>query len=517
MLPKQFPALSCVFLVIILASLAVRLYGLSSVPLWYDEAVTFWNAKLDWHDLWGAIAAQESNPPLYYSVQKLGLMFGEEEATLRLPSAFFGVLSVYALYKLAKALAGEKVAVLAAALLALSAVQVSYSQEARTYTLLGFLLILALWACVRLLQLELNKNGNSQNSFDVTSYWLVYIACTIGGLYSHNTAIFFPFLTTILVVTLWITRQISIRFMLLWVPIHLGLLITYTWWLSVILWQMQVDAYPTGGGRNWFPQLSISYFIDSVLSAFASYESSRPPQYIILASLLTVAALAGAWALRKNSLALLLLSVVVVGVPLLTALIHPWEPILLPKTILWAGALFMIFVSAGLLALPTRWLRVSAISFVLLLQVYTVVEYHRNNSAPEGSSEAAEYVRAHVQPTDAIMFSDDLQDAAFRYYYRKDGLIRRYALDARPGQSSLAGLRPGHAAVVGRDIDAFIGKEQLKAIIDLHPNIWYFSSWPPETRDVHPWVLEYACIVKEVQFNGPIIRLLNNAQGLSCH
>ena len=141
-------------LAILLLAFALRVYRLDSQSLWYDEAVTAQVASQGIGELtrW---TADDIQPPLYYYVAAGWLrLAGRGEWALRFPSAFFGTLTVPLMWAVALRLFGRgrsgRVAALAAALLtALSPLYVYYAQEARMYTLLTFLGLLAGYALLR--------------------------------------------------------------------------------------------------------------------------------------------------------------------------------------------------------------------------------------------------------------------------------------------------------------------------------------------------------------------------------
>jgi len=126
-----------------LLATGLRLDGLTRHPIWLDEAYSVAVAR---QPLW-AIApslADESGPPLYYLLLHGWIgFFGEGQTAVRLLSLFCGVLLVPATARLARRLAGEGGGLAAALLMAATPMAVQFSQEARMYTLLPLLAVLA--------------------------------------------------------------------------------------------------------------------------------------------------------------------------------------------------------------------------------------------------------------------------------------------------------------------------------------------------------------------------------------
>lgn len=120
-------------------AVALRVHGIGRESLWLDEGFTWRLASLPPLE---AIAASRGDvhPPLFVLLTGLLVrLFGECETTLRAVSAVASGVSVLLAWRIARRAFGETAAWGAAALVALSAFQVRYAQEARSYALLGAL------------------------------------------------------------------------------------------------------------------------------------------------------------------------------------------------------------------------------------------------------------------------------------------------------------------------------------------------------------------------------------------
>jgi hypothetical protein len=125
------------------AALVLRLVGLGS-DLWLDEVgtlVLFSRPPL------GQILSYfpTDNQHMLYSVLShlCVVLFGESEATVRLPAVFFGLASLWAVLRLGTLALSWRDGMFALALLAFSYHHVWFSQNARAYTLLLFGTLLA--------------------------------------------------------------------------------------------------------------------------------------------------------------------------------------------------------------------------------------------------------------------------------------------------------------------------------------------------------------------------------------
>jgi mannosyltransferase len=131
-------------------ALALRVTSLSR-SLFTDEAYSFALAQRGFGHML-ALFLYEANGTLYsIALWPLIRVFGTSEPVLRLPAVIAGVASVPALWWAARELAGGRVALLAAGLLAINPMAVFYGQEARSYELVVLACCLAFGALARAL------------------------------------------------------------------------------------------------------------------------------------------------------------------------------------------------------------------------------------------------------------------------------------------------------------------------------------------------------------------------------
>ena len=140
------------------AALALRLLRLAHFEVWVDEAATWWYAILASSGRLGEQMALEPTPPLYYLFLGLWMkLFGEGDLAMRLPSAFFGALTVPAVYLLARTWFGARAGFFSAVLIAIHPLHVFYSREARVYPLLLLLTVLLWWRLAKALASNARK------------------------------------------------------------------------------------------------------------------------------------------------------------------------------------------------------------------------------------------------------------------------------------------------------------------------------------------------------------------------
>lgn len=144
--PARFTRFHLVLALLVLLGAVLRLHGFASVPLWEDEALTYFISGQGFkHFLWSL--PRDSQPPLFYLLEAVLIRFaGHSEAVLRLPSLVAGIALIVVTGAIGAALVGEVGGLWAAALVATSPMLIGQSQNARCYSLLILALLAAAWS-----------------------------------------------------------------------------------------------------------------------------------------------------------------------------------------------------------------------------------------------------------------------------------------------------------------------------------------------------------------------------------
>lgn len=124
--------------------LLLRLYNLGYNSLWLDEASTLYFARQSLAGIWASTAGGEFNPPLFYWMEHIMLVFGNSEFILRLLPALLGVLTIPVFYFVGATFRDKNTGIIAAALLTFAPFHITYSQEARAYAPMLFFFALSL-------------------------------------------------------------------------------------------------------------------------------------------------------------------------------------------------------------------------------------------------------------------------------------------------------------------------------------------------------------------------------------
>jgi hypothetical protein len=332
---------------ILAGALLLRLPGLFQ-SLWYDESFTYRVATMTLSQLGPAITS-DVHPPTYYFLiwlwhkMTFGLssILGNPALWLRLPSLFFGLLAIWLLYRLVVALGlGKAVALMAAALVAVTPAAIYYADEMRNYSLLVCALLGALVAI-----------------FEDRPVWFVFCAAALGWL--HNLGLLYvPVVCLVALIRNWQEyRETTLSIHGMSVP---GLITVRRVWIrSVVI----------GGLLSlvWLPLLikqssAISdgfwiYFNAGVPFRSLTLNLMYLPRSLIGPLLLPYIGLGAlAWYCSRRWLRTApgaLIALLIVGVPLLAILVSVvWAPVYLPRSFLSLNLLALIPLALALVRFP---------------------------------------------------------------------------------------------------------------------------------------------------------------------
>lgn len=175
------------FAILFVAAAVVRLAALNAAPLWYDEAGAVWMASLPLARLVAATAA-DVHPPLFFLLIKpLFALFGPAPWAMRLPSVLLSLAALPVLKAICQEIGmSTRATAIALGLMAFSAFEVWYAQEARMYALLQL--------CALGMVL-----------FGLKRQWIGFVACAGLGMYAQNFGLIYwaAMAAVVLAIELW--------------------------------------------------------------------------------------------------------------------------------------------------------------------------------------------------------------------------------------------------------------------------------------------------------------------------
>ncbi|HIQ06562.1 MAG TPA: hypothetical protein EYH31_12930 [Anaerolineae bacterium] len=440
-LPQQRFALLSLILLLWLA-FALRVYRLDGQSLWYDEGVTADVASMGLARLtqW---TADDIQPPLYYYLEAgWTRLAGRGEWALRFPSAWFGVLTLPLLYVMGCRLLGRRAGALAVLLGATNPLYVYYSQEARMYSLLTWLGLLAGYLLLCALR------AASQRQADW--FWLAFALAATALLYTHYFAFFLLFAYTLYLFPAYLQQSLTSGFCSrLWRPFLAGIVIflAYLPWLPAMFTRYQVDA-SFWGGRLKLGEALRHVIINFTLGA---PEMVLEPVAVRLAGgygvVLLVALAALVWHLRKVQFLSLLFLLLYLLIPLFTILVLASRtPKFHPRYLMLASPAYLLLLASGLMALFGRtgvsrlqtdratesdsvnassalayWLRqvvgVLFLTYMLVASAYAIRNWFTDPRFTKADFRgAAAYVRKHIAPDETIILTSGHMAPVWDYY-----------------------------------------------------------------------------------------------------
>jgi 4-amino-4-deoxy-L-arabinose transferase-like glycosyltransferase len=393
---------------VVLLGAALRFYDLGGESLWMDEAFTWLWAHQDHGALWGAAGRWETNPPLYYSIQKVWRgLFGDSEAALRSFSAVAGTLAVPIVFLIGRLIGGAGAGLIAALLLAVLPIHVQYSQEARSYALLILAATTAVWGLLVFLRSHggLASAPASPEGRGRLLGLAAYAVGTTVALYAHNTAALLPLFANAIALCWWIGRvRFDRRFALAWLIANLVPFILWLWWLPTVAAQA-----PAAANLGWIEQ---PRFLSALLQA-ASLYGTIGWFWIGPVPLLGILAL---WHWRDRWPAVAVLLVFVLGVPAATWLFGLIvRPIWVTRVILWPLGFGVVLAAGGALAIRPRWARAAVVGLVVAIQLLHVLDDYRSPGKPPWQRVVADLAAASG-PEDVIVFFPHVLNWPFAYY-----------------------------------------------------------------------------------------------------
>lgn len=402
-------------------ALVPRLVGLGSRSFWLDEILTFNRASLGPSAL-ALDSFQNHHMPGFFLLLAPLTHMTHPEYWLRLPSAIFGALSVMLVFMIAARIAGRLAGGFAALYLCLSPAALGFAQEARSYTLVMTLILIALYGVTRLAQgWRSEKVG-----------WACYVSGTVLALAVLGDSLPWFIAANLIFVSLLAFAPEPRRFIRR-VLLADVLILASTAPLYVLMLHYQAQGVATS--LEWIPQLSLSqiwYSFGSVYLmhvpdwvSFRLFAHHAVPGVVWVVDLLLLLALAaGVWRLRLWPEMLITQGISFLFLPCLFLVISVVHPVLLPRYLLWSAAPFAVLVGVGMQALlkmvpagtikPVNMQVVAAFLVVVLLSL-NVLPYYRDELKPNWSV-AAQELALDVKPGDVVLFSDTGAVPILKFY-----------------------------------------------------------------------------------------------------
>lgn len=425
----------------------LRFHSLAAKSFWFDEGVSVAIARLDWYNFARILWRREANMSLYYLLLHYWLHFGGSEFFVRSLSVLFAVASVPVIYFLGCRLFDSRVGLIAAALLAINAYHVQYSQDARSYSLMVLLCSLSSLYFLRCL---------SEPSYHNRAAYVV----------ANVLAVYAQFFSGLLVIAQWV----SLRFL---DGEQFGAQTrTKTrndWrWIALLTSPIVAFVVTTGTGPlRWVQRPGLKD-----LWIFALHLTGNGGPWLLLACAAScLAALSPVWQTRKIPrvpwefwryrflLCWLLLPL------LFTLALSLVKPLFVPRYFIFCLPALLLLVACGITRLRSALLLVPALLFVLILSFRGTAGCYKQDLDIQRDDwrAAAHYLLNHAQPGDALLFHVPMGRMPYEFYRSTQGNPSGVAVVLYPSH----GDRLTFLDFVEKPNDA-----ELERLLPQHPRAW---------------------------------------------
>ena len=416
---------------ILIIGTVLRLYHLTAISLWHDEAFSALLIKYSWGEMIHRIGL-DVHPPMYYIFLRFWhYLLGDSLVSLRGFSVFFGVLTIIAAYFLVKeAFKNEKAAFLTALLLAINPFQIQYVTEARMYTMGAFFAVLAAYFLVKALrnqrQYYADKKENTPHlpkdiklKKQFTIYYLLFSVSVDIIILTHYYLLFTAAaLCFYALVYHWHAYKDNLKrygwLLLSFVVIGLGFLP----WLKVFLFQFRQVS-----NSYWIPNINV-WSIPNTLWQMLLALANPSHLFMVLVTLFSLYLVY--YNLRKISgvekwLVLLNIAAPFAGAILfllLAKLRGQTTSVYLVRYFLFAATFYTIMVALWLESLRPKKLAKIFLILLIGLNLFAFGYYWRGLDIGRrtGMAGAAKYLETNIEPGQKLYVGSSFEFFNFKYY-----------------------------------------------------------------------------------------------------
>lgn len=428
----------------------LQLHAITAKSFWLDEGASITFARLDWYNFLRIMWRREMNMVLYYVLLRGWLHLGDSVTFIRGMSVLFASAAIPAIFILGRKLQGTTVGLVSALLLAVNAFQVRYAQEARSYSLLVLLLIVA--TCF------LSSAISSGRRRD----WNWYIALSALAIYAHFFAI-------LVVVSNWLALRIAAR---------AGIHLRPEWRAQsnraarlIVLWSLPIWMFiaTTGAGPiAWIPRPRLNDIL-GLLKKLSG--NAQLPLLLVYSGCVLLGLFIAQRSIRQRQIAAvnnIILLCWLFG-PLLTVLLVSLaRPVFAPRYLMISLPAWILLASAGIDFLRPRVVGIIVLTAIVWLGIAGVRSYYQLDFdiGRNDVRSATSYIVDHAAQGDGIVFYS--LSTRFPYdYYAAHSHARIRPEILWPGNNS---------GVVWRDFMGVPSAARVPNFAQSHERIWVVTT-----------------------------------------
>lgn len=318
----------------------MRLVGIQSKALWWDEGISVFLANLSLPEYW-EIRWMDIHPPLYRLLMH-GFVraAGSSDFAVRFLSAALGLVAVTLAFQLGRRALGRSGGLLAGALAGLSPFVLYHSQEAKMYALLLVLSAASLVAAERLLA------GGSR-----PAWWAAGIVTSALALWTHYYAATTVLAVNLTYLALWLRRAKGLPSLGTWTAAQAATIALVLPWVVLEGGRIPGDADRTIGAATVVPG---AFAADIWMTLVSGYALLGTGLAVVLGGVFLALALFGLssnWGSDRHRLLLATALVVPIVVGVLVSIRFPYNA---PRFFIVSAVPFAVLIAAGCEALASR-------------------------------------------------------------------------------------------------------------------------------------------------------------------
>lgn len=398
---KANPRADLLFLAIGLTIFStVAIFNATNASIWFDEAFSAYLVQFSFADI-AHFTSLDVHPPFYYWVLKAwSMLFGTGELALRALSVLFGAAAIALTYGLARRQFGRLAASVTLLFLIVSPMLIRYSDEARMYTLVAVIVLLAMHVLLR---------ASATNS---RALWVLYGILVALGMWTH-------YFSALIWITHWLWRGAMIKkvttkakafwkkfFSKDWIIAHVVAAGLFAPWLPF----MAIQLGSIQGTGFWIGPVGVDSLNNYFSNLFYYLEHSQVYGWLAMAIFvvvggLTVLAVRTFKTIGKSQRASYLLVTLLALAPvalLFAASLPPLKSSFVERYLLVSVIAFAVFAAVSIVVGTRRWrpiLRVLPVILVLGMMIYGVTNvyaygnYNKNSQTHILTRELVEKVK----------------------------------------------------------------------------------------------------------------------------
>ena len=399
----------------ILTAVLLHLFRLDSAPLWFDETLTANWIAAPWNEMLGVVLT-DNHLPLYFMLLKAwASVAGDSVYALRFFSVPFSCATVLIVAFVAATLSGRTVGRWAAWLAAISPYLLHHGQEARMYSLLGFLATINVWLVARFVS---GKAKQLETGF---------LAVNVAMLATHYYAIF------LIAVELPILFFLERKRFRAWAP---ALAASCVLFVMLVLAAKYLATPHAGGDYEGIKLIGLPGMVWGMLTGYTLMPSSSDFHdrglvailpYLPVAAAALVALLVSCWAALQSlprPAWILLLGVLLGTLAPPLAMSFFFDIGINPRYAMTSVACFIVLLAAGLSHLVHKPLgRVCAVGLLGLLSFASFSHLRDPGHGREDTVAASNWLDQNVPIDEFILITSSEFSVLTNFYWSK----RRFA------------------------------------------------------------------------------------------